>query len=223
MTRRVIAGSSSHATTRRVITYPGAVGRWTPDARGRLQRAALELFTEQGYAATTVPQITERAGLTTRTFFRHFADKREVFFEGDAIPQLAHRLLEQAPADLDPLALLRRGLRQVGAERFDGHREQVRRRRAVVLAEPALRERDAQKRDDLVRVLRPGLTGRGVDPLTAALLAETTVVVLHVALEAWLEGPAEQPFGDVTDACFDRLFPAAAPALTSPPTTAGPR
>ncbi|NAZ76572.1 TetR family transcriptional regulator [Kineococcus sp. T13] len=204
------------------------MGRWTPDARGRLQRAALELFAEQGYAATTVPQITERAGLTTRTFFRHFADKREVLFEGDAIPQLARRLLEQAPADLDPLTLLRRGLRQVGDERFDGHHEQLRRHRALVLAEPALRERDAQKRDDLVRVLRPGLAERGLDPLTAALLAETTVVVLHVALEAWLTGPADQPFGDVADACFDRLFAAAPPpagtaALTSPPTTAGPR
>lgn len=187
------------------------VGRWAPDARGRLERAALELFVEQGYTATTVPQITERAGLTTRTFFRHFADKREVFFDGDAIPQAARRMLEQAPADLDPVTLLRHGLRQVGVERFDGRREEVRRRREVILAEPALRERDAQKRDDLVRVLRPGLLARGVDPLGAALLAETTVVVLHVALEAWLAEPAERVFGDVTDACFHRLLTTPAP------------
>lgn len=187
------------------------MGRWMPDARGRLERAALELFLEQGYAATTVPQIARRAGLTTRTFFRYFADKREVFFDGDAIPEMARQMLEQAPPHLDPLSLLRHGLRQVGVERFDGHREEVRRRRDVILAEPALRERDAQKRDDLVRILRPGLLARGVDPLGAALLAEATVVVLHVALESWLREPVECAFGDVTDACFHRLFMTSVP------------
>ena len=194
------------------MTYRGAVGRWTPDARGRLERAALELFVEQGFAATTVPQITERAGLTTRTFFRHFADKREVFFAGDEIPEMARRMLEQAPPETDPVTLLRHGLRQVGRERFDGHRAEVRRRRDVILAEPALRERDMQKRDDLVRILRPALLARGVDPLGAALLAETTVAVLHVALESWLAEPVDRAFGDVSDECFRRLFPASTPA-----------
>ena len=194
------------------MTYRGAVGRWTPDARGRLERAALELFVEQGFAATTVPQITERAGLTTRTFFRHFADKREVFFAGDEIPEMARRMLEQAPPEIDPVTLLRHGLRQVGRERFDGHRAEVRRRRDVILAEPALRERDMQKRDDLVRILRPALLARGVDPLGAALLAETTVAVLHVALESWLAEPVDRAFGDVSDECFQRLFPASTPA-----------
>ena len=72
--------------------------RWAPDARRRLERAAFELFGEQGYAATTVPQITARAGLTTRTFFRYFADKREVIFGGDEIPDAAARLISEAPA-----------------------------------------------------------------------------------------------------------------------------
>lgn len=193
------------------MTYPGQMGRWTPDARGRLQRAALELFVEQGFAATTVPQITGRAGLTTRTFFRHFADKREVFFDGDQIPATARQMLEQAPPDLDPMTLLRRGLRQVGVERFDGHRAEVRLRREVILAEPALRERDTQKRDDLVQVIRPALLARGVDPLGAALLAEVTVAVLHVALESWLADPVDRAFGDVSDECFRRLFPTSTP------------
>ena len=56
------------------------MGRWEPDARDRLERAALELFVEHGFDPVTVPEITARAGLTTRTFFRHFADKREVLF-----------------------------------------------------------------------------------------------------------------------------------------------
>ena len=181
------------------------MGRWEPDARGRLERAALELFAEQGFAATTVPQITARAGLTTRTFFRHFADKREVLHAGDEIPDLARRVLAEAPADLDPVVLLEQGLRQVATERFDARREEVRRRRALVRDEPALRERDAQKRDDLVRVIAPGLVARGVDPLEAALLAELTVVVLHTSLDVWLDGPEGTSLAEVVTRCFARL------------------
>ena len=181
------------------------MGRWTPNARGRLERAALDLFIAQGFSATTVPQITKRAGLTTRTFFRHFADKREVFFDGDAIPDLAERMLSEAPPEIEPLELLRQGLRQVASDRFDGHREEIRLRRDVILAEPALRERDAQKRDDLVHVIRHGLAAREVGPIDAALLAETTVTVLNVALEIWLAETGERSLGDVTDHCFERL------------------
>jgi len=181
------------------------VVRWSPDARGRLERAAFELFAEQGFSATTVPEITARAGLTTRTFFRYFADKREVFFAGDEIPELARRVLAAAPPGLDPVVLLEQGLRQVAADRFDGHRDEVRLRRDLVDADPSLRERDAQKRADLVAVLRPGLQARGVDALEAALLAELTVVVLHVAMRAWLDDPAEESMSDVVSRCFTRL------------------
>ncbi|MGI3783809.1 MAG: TetR family transcriptional regulator [Janthinobacterium lividum] len=181
------------------------MARWSPDARGRLERAAIELFAEQGFATTTVPEITARAGLTTRTFFRYFADKREVFFAGDEIPELARRLIAGAPAGLDPVMLLEQGLRQVANDRFDGRWEEVRLRRDLVAGEPALRERDAQKRADLVSVIRPGLVDRGVDPLEAALLAELTVTVLHVALETWLDGAQGEAMSDVVSACFDRL------------------
>jgi AcrR family transcriptional regulator len=181
------------------------VVRWSPDARGRLERAAFELFAERGFAATTVPEITARAGLTTRTFFRYFADKREVFFAGDEIPDLARHLLASAPPGLDPVTLLEQGLRQVAAARFDGRREEIRVRRDLVVADGSLRERDAQKRDDLVAVIRPGLEARGVDPVEAALLAQLTVVVLQVALETWLDHPTEEPMGEVVSACFTRL------------------
>jgi AcrR family transcriptional regulator len=190
---------------RRVIAYDHPVVRWSPDARGRLERAAFELFAEQGFAATTVPEITARAGLTTRTFFRYFADKREVFFAGDEIPEVARDLIASAPAGIDPVTLLEQGLRQVAADRFDGRWHEVRLRRGLVLADPSLRERDAQKRDDLVAVIRPGLEARGVDPLEAALLAELTVLVLHVALEAWLDHPTDESMSEVVVRCFARL------------------
>ncbi|SEQ01110.1 TetR/AcrR family transcriptional regulator [Microlunatus flavus] len=181
------------------------MGRWEPDARGRLERAALELFVEQGFSATTVPQITARAGLTTRTFFRHFADKREVLYAGDEVAARARRLLEEAPPGLDAVAVVEQGLQRVAAERFDGRRDEVRQRRDLVRAEATLRERDAQKRADLVGVIRPALEARGTDAVEAALVAELAVVVLHVALDAWLDAPDERPLGAYMTDCFRRL------------------
>src|ERR1700712_4583059 len=130
--------------------------RWAPDARGRLGQAAVELFTEQGFAATTVPQIAERAGLTTRTFFRHFADKREVLFAGDEIPETAAELMRDAPAGLDPLALARDRLRIVAATTFEGRRSEVRQVRAIIVSDGALRERDLRKRAALATAVRRG-------------------------------------------------------------------
>ncbi len=185
---------------RRVFTYPGKVSRWAPDARERLERAALELFAEQGFAATTVPQITARAGLTTRTFFRHFADKREVIFAGDEIPASAAQVLAGLPREASPVALVTAGLRQVAAARFDGRRDQVRTVRALIRSDEGLTERDLRKRADLVAVLRDGLAARGWDALVAALTADTAVTVLHVALDRWIDEPGqERPLSVVVD------------------------
>jgi AcrR family transcriptional regulator len=170
-----------------VITYSGDVSRWQPDARERLERAAIELFAEQGFAATTVPQITARAGLTTRTFFRHFADKREVLFGGEEIPEFAARIMADAPASLDPLTLITAGLQTVAETRFAGRRDEFRQRRAIIASDEGLRERDLRKRAALAEVIREGFVGRGIDARTATLLAESSVTVLHVALNEWLD------------------------------------
>jgi AcrR family transcriptional regulator len=187
--------------TRCVFTYPGAVTRWAPDARGRLQRAAVDLFTEQGFAATTVPQIAERAGLTTRTFFRHFADKREVLFSGDDIPEDAAALMRDAPRSLDPLEVAAERLRIVAEQTFEGHRAEVRRVRSIIESDEALQERDLKKRAALAAVIRAGFVERGEDAVAAALAADLVVSVLHVALERWLDDPADdataRPLADV--------------------------
>ena len=87
-----------------VIKYPERMGRWQPDARGRLEKAAMELYVERGFDETTVAEIAKRAGLTERTFFRHFADKREVLFAGAAMLQdLFVEAVGDAPADLPPV------------------------------------------------------------------------------------------------------------------------
>src|SRR5436190_23793997 len=97
------------------------MGRWQPGARERLEQAALDLFLEQGFAETTVPQITARAGLTTRTFFRHFADKREVLFAGEAeVPEIIKAAMAAAPPANDPMEILERGFDSFAALQFDG-------------------------------------------------------------------------------------------------------
>jgi AcrR family transcriptional regulator len=176
------------------------MGRWEPGARERLERAALELFAERGFAATTVPAIAARAGLTTRTFFRHFADKREVLFASETeLPALAERLVADAPAGLGPMAVVAHGLAAVAAG-FDapdsvagveGRREALRLRRAVVEADAGLRERELQKFAALAEAARRGFVRRGADALTAALAAEVAVGAFRVAVTRWLDQEGE--------------------------------
>ncbi|MDR7276132.1 TetR/AcrR family transcriptional regulator [Catenuloplanes atrovinosus] len=173
------------------------MARWEPDARQRLERAAIELFTEQGFAATTVPEITARAGLTTRTFFRHFADKREVLFAEDRATEAAYRLMGEAPPDADPLTLIVAGLRALAAERFEPRRDDLRARRAIIRSDEGLRERELRKRGALHDVVRAAFIDRGLAPATAALLAEIGATLLYVSLEEWLDRDDARPLADL--------------------------
>jgi AcrR family transcriptional regulator len=164
------------------------MSRWQPDARERLERAALELFTEQGFAETTVPQITARAGLTTRTFFRHFADKREVLFAGEEqIPAVVAGFLASAPPEWGPMGVVTNGLEGLALAIFDGRLAYLRQRRAVVASDAGLRERELRKLADLSQTIATGLQKRGADDLTAALAAGFAVTVFNVALTRWIE------------------------------------
>ena len=159
--------------------------RWEPDAGGRMQAAALELFAERGYAATTVEDIAARAGVTTRTFFRHFTDKREVLFGGgEAFQQSFLDALEAVPPDAPPLTALATALRRVGAG-FDGRQEQAHRRSRVIAAHPELRERELAKLASVAAALTTALRDRGVPDLLAAVSAETAVGVFRTAFDAW--------------------------------------
>ncbi len=174
-----------------VNSYTSGMGRWQPRARERLESAALELFLEQGFAETTVPQITARAGLTTRTFFRHFADKREVLFAGEEdVPALVTRLLAEAPATLSPLAVIDWGFQPFAAATFEGRFEELRMRRRIIQADAGLRERELQKRATLAEAVRQGFLLRGTDELTALLAAEIAVTVFSVSLTRWLDQDA---------------------------------
>jgi AcrR family transcriptional regulator len=164
------------------------MGRWQPGARERLEEAALDLFLEQGFTETTVPQITARAGLTTRTFFRHFADKREVLFAGEElVPERVARLMAEAPPSLGPMELITEGLAPTAAEIFEGRSlDCLLRRRAAIDAEPALHERQLRKFSLMSEALEQGFRDRGADDLTAQLAAEIAVTTFRIAVTRWL-------------------------------------
>src|ERR1700687_368970 len=124
-----------------VIKYHQAMGRWEPDARGRLAKAAMELYAEQGFEQTTVAEIAARAGLTERTFFRHFADKREVLFWGQsALHEMVASTVASAPDSAAPIDAVAAALEAVGPL-FEERREHARQRQAVIAANPGLQER----------------------------------------------------------------------------------
>ncbi|MDF2993271.1 MAG: transcriptional regulator [Microbacterium sp.] len=181
------------------------MGRWAPDTKERLRAAALELFEERGFGTTTVPDIVERAGVTRRTFFRHFSDKREVFFGDDEIPALATAMLEAAPPGAPPFSIAWAGLRVLAAERFEPRRDQMRASRRIIETEPALRERDLQKQADLRDAIRVGCSARGSDPLTSRVVAGLTVELLQTALERWLADDDGMPLTQYFDEVRERM------------------
>jgi AcrR family transcriptional regulator len=122
------------------------MARWQPNASERLALAALELFAERGYENTTVIDIAQRAGLTKSTFFRHFADKREVLFGDGTMTGIVAGAIAEAPATATPLEAVAHALDAAGRQAFTlARREFVARRRAVIAANPELQEREALK------------------------------------------------------------------------------
>src|SRR5579864_33582 len=128
-----------------VINYDRCMGRWEPNARGRLERAALELYVERGFEQTTVAEIASRAGLTERTFFRHFADKREVLFGGaGALQELLVHAVASTPDAMAPLDAVMEALVAAGALLQERH-AYARQRQIVIASHAELRERELIK------------------------------------------------------------------------------
>jgi AcrR family transcriptional regulator len=164
------------------------MGRWQPNARGRLEQAALELYVERGFAQTTVTAIAGRAGLTERTFFRHFADKREVLFSGAAeLQEVLVAAVAGAPQAAAPIDAVAAALDAVGAVMLD--RPRSRRRQSVVAANPELMERELAKLAALSAAMAGALRERGVPEPAASLAAEAGVAVFRISFERWLDGP----------------------------------
>jgi len=163
------------------------MGRWQPDASRRLQQAALALYAERGYDATTVAEIAERAGLTKRTFFRYFADKREVLFNGsDELRRLLVDATAAAPASAPPIEAVAVGLR-ASASMFAERHDFARRRHAIILATPDLQERELVKLASIGISIAAALRDRGASEEAATLAAQTGMTVFHVAFARWVD------------------------------------
>ncbi|MFB2585336.1 TetR/AcrR family transcriptional regulator [Herbiconiux liukaitaii] len=174
--------------------------RWAPGAEGRLHDAALELFLENGFAATTVPQIAERAGLTTRSFFRYFADKREVLFTGEEeLPGVVARMFDEADEGLTPLEMAHQGLRTVVFPRLLSFRDGLVVRRRIVQSDDGLRERELRKLAILHDAASAALLRRGVPPLEAEIAGRLSVMVYDTTLELWLAEDAVGSLDDILD------------------------
>jgi len=169
------------------------MGRWEPNARGRLEKAAMELYTERGFDQTTVAQIAERAGLTERTFFRHFADKREVLFAGSTqLQELLVETVTEAPASVAPIDAVAAGIDAIGAVLQESRgRAFARERQSIVTASAELRERELNKMSSLASALAETLRKREVAEPAASLLAEIGIAVFKVSFERWVSGPRD--------------------------------
>lgn len=168
------------------------MGRWAPDAQGRLEQAALELYIEHGFENTTVSEIAERAGLTERTFFRYFADKREVLFSGSvALKEILVTTTLGAPDSASPLEAVTVALEAAGTvlqQRGTG----ARRRQSVIMANPELQERELIKMASWASALADALRQRGVQDPTATLTAEAGIAVFRVAFAHWVQEPKKR-------------------------------
>jgi AcrR family transcriptional regulator len=171
------------------------VSRWAPDARERLETAALELFVENGYEETTVAQIAVRAGLNRATFFRHFADKREVLFGGEDVlaPLLADAIRAARPA-ATVTECLRAAFAAAGTVMTPQQRAKAAQRVLVVAANSELQERGLLKHARIARSVSAALRARGTDELTARLGAEVAMLAFTIAVERWMKAGHDEPF-----------------------------
>lgn len=174
--------------------------------------AAVDLFTEQGYDATTVAQIAERAGMTRSTFFRHFTDKREVLVAGqEALSRLLAEGVTEAPRGATPLEAVAEGLARASAAMGPLNRELGPRLKAAVAASAELQERDALKSVGMAAAMAEALEGRGVPEVTAHLAAELGVLAFKRGYAAWSEGEHDdEPLAPHTAAALRELVAASA-------------
>jgi AcrR family transcriptional regulator len=171
------------------------VSRWAPDARERLETAALDLFVENGYEETTVAQIAGRAGLNRATFFRHFADKREVLFGGeDVLAELFADGIRSASPEATLTECLQAAFAAAEVEMIPQQRVKAAQRVLVVAANSEVQERGLLKHARLARSISAALRERGADELTARLGAEVGMLAFSIAVERWMGSDTDDPF-----------------------------
>ncbi len=182
------------------------MARWQGGTLDRLERAALDLFLEHGFEQTTVVEIAERAGLTERTFFRYFKDKREVLFWGaERLQGVVEASAKAAPRGHEPMSVVLAALRAAAAELFEPRREFIQRRQQVIAANGALRERELLKLEEVRHALHRAVEQRGNTAEHAAAAADVGVLVLRSAVEEWAGSARGPELSRVLDTKYEVL------------------
>jgi len=180
--------------------------RWEPGARERLQAAALELFATRGFEQVTAAEIAQSVGLTERTFFRHFSDKREVLFYGqDQFLQAFVDGVSAAPPDASPLEVVASALRAAGWFFPDDRRPYSRMRQAVIDQNPALRERELHKLAGLATTVAEALRARGIGEPAATLAAQSGATVFGIAFAQWIREGETRSLADIASGVLTEL------------------
>ena len=193
------------------------MARWEPGTAERLQKAALELFTTQGYEQTTAAQIAVAAGLTQRTFFRHFGDKRDVLFDGqDAFVQSFLAGLDAAPRDASPMELVAAALASGASTFTDERRPWSLLRQSVIDANQTLQERERHKLAGLAVLFAEALRSRGVGDPAATLAAESGATVFNIAFALWIHETGPRSLAAVAADVLDELGGLSVPSRTGP-------
>ncbi|GAA5113693.1 TetR family transcriptional regulator [Pseudonocardia adelaidensis] len=189
------------------------MGRWAPGTAERLQRAALELFATRGFEQTTATEIAESVGLTERTFFRHFSDKREVLFHGqNLLVQAFVDGVATAPPGGSAIEVVGVALQSATSTFPEERRQYSRLRQSVIDQNPALQERERHKLASLASAVADALRARGVDDLAATLAAESGITVFGIAFGLWIRASERRSLADITAAVLRELLDMAAAA-----------
>jgi AcrR family transcriptional regulator len=192
------------------------MARWEPGTAERLQRAALELFATRGFEQTTATEIAQSVGLTERTFFRHFSDKREVLFHGqDRFVQAFLAGVADAPPDASPIEIVACALRSAASFFPDERRSYSRTRQSVIDQNPALLERERHKLASIATVVADALRGRGIGELAATLAAQSGATVFAIAFTLWIREDEQRSLADIAADVLRELLTLTAAATTS--------
>jgi AcrR family transcriptional regulator len=174
------------------------MARWQPGAAERLQKAALALFASQGFERTTAAEIAEAAGLTQRTFFRYFGDKRDVLFHGqDEFVGLFLAGLDAAPPRAAPMQFIAAAVHAAASWFTDDRRPYSRTRQAVIDSNPALQERERHKLAGLAVSVAAALRKRGIAEPAATLAAESGATVFAMAFAQWIREDEDRSLASI--------------------------
>jgi AcrR family transcriptional regulator len=185
--------------------YNGFMVRWEPDSRTRLVQAAMVLYGEQGFDRTTVAEIAERAGLTERTFFRQFTDKREVlFFGARALQELLVNTVANAPASTTPIEAVTRALESAG-KMFGERRAFSVQRQRIIDGSTELQERELIKLATLAAALADALRQRGVADPSAGLIGEVAIAIFKNSFERWVSASEPSDLGQMIRDSLEQL------------------